>query len=1162
MKNSNTLFRIAFLFIILFTSKTFFAQTYDWENPAVFGINKEAAHASMMVYPDEEIALQYNWKNSPSYQSLNGQWKFSFLTNPLNTPENFSDKDFDDSSWKKIKVPSNWQLEGYGQPIYVNVDHPFTPNPPNVPKEGNETGLYRTEFELAEGLANYQASRKQVFLHFAGVQSAFYVWVNGQKVGYSEGSMTPAEFNITPYLQEGKNTLAVQVIRWSDASYLEDQDFWRMSGIFRDVFLWATPATHIRDFEVLTDLDENYQNATLNIDFALKNYLKKASSKGNLNVKLLDASSKIVLEKKLSFNTLNSEQETILSLSEKISNPKKWSAEQPNLYKLLFILEDENGEVLEVISSKVGFREVEIKNGQVLINGKAPYFKGVNRHEFDPITGRSIDEASMIQDIILMKQHNFNAVRTSHYPNQPRWYELCDEYGLYVIDEANLESHYLWQKRAESPVRKVEWKAPIVDRGISMVERDKNHACIVIWSMGNEAGNGENMQAMYDAIKAIDKAKRPIHYESRHIEYGTDKLTEGNLIEKVQTGQALIAWTTSLSGYDINSTMYPMPDEVMAMYEKDGKKRPLIICEYAHAMGNSTGFFKEYWDLFEQYPEMQGAFIWDWVDQGLEKKDENGNPYYVYGGDFGDTPNDGNFCLNGVVFPDRSPKPALQTVKKVQQFVKLEGKDLTKGEITVKNTYNFQNLNFLDLYWEVSESGKIIQKGTLGKMDIPAESSKDLKIPFQKLTLKAGKEYWLNVRLLVNDSLSWADSSYVLAWEQFKIPYEVPALPTLETQKLEKITLTDTESQYKIGNEGFEVIFDKATGQIQSLKYKNQDILKQGPMPNLWRAPTDNDQGTGVSPDPFLTYNATAWYEMGLDDLKNTAIEISAEQVSEQEIKVEVEGVLEGKASSYEYEITYRIFGNGDILVENELEVNPQVNALSWYLLLGSLGFLATLIILRRFLRKKKENRSKSILRRLGNISYYFILVLVIIAFGVSVWNFYRDYTFIDPLPKVGNQLKLTQEFDQMQWYGKGPHETYPDRQDGAMVGIYQGTVADQYVPYIRPQENGNKTQVRWLTLTNTDKLGLLVVGDTLNISAHQYDLKEFTKAKHTPDVKNTDEITLNIDYKQSGLGSESFYYHFMDWSLLKNREYKYQYRMSPIDLKKEDLEEKLGYDL
>jgi beta-galactosidase/beta-glucuronidase len=606
--------------------------------------------------------------------------------------------DYEISSWDSIPVPSNWQLEGHGMPIYANVSMPFESNPPSVPHEGNETGLYRHDFNL-----DTSWSQDKTILAFDGVQSAFYLWVNGIKVGYSQGSMTTAEFDVTPYIKTGENTLALQVIRWSDGSYMENQDFWRLSGVYRDVYLYRKPKTNFNDFQVVTDLDANYTNATLSVDVHLDN--ATANFEGNIQFLLLDQAGQEVVNE-----TTEYKQADVL-VNFPVQNPKKWTAETPNLYTLILNLKAEDGS-METVAKKIGFREVEIKNGQVLINGVAPLFKGVNRHEFDPYKGRALDEASMVQDVKLMKQYNFNAVRTSHYPNQTRWYELCDEYGLYVMDEANLESHDLWMNYNLSPVKFPEWKNAIVARGVAMVERDKNFASVVMWSLGNEAGYGPNLDAMGEAIRAIDESNRPIHYESKDIGIGLKEFQEANVIGKVKGGMMLMENMGGPANQEIGSTMYPMPDKAQENARAD-TLRPYIICEYAHAQGNSTGHFKQFWDIFEKNPTMQGGFIWDWVDQGLGKKDENGNEFYAYGGDFGDEIGDSNFCINGLIFPNREPHPALEEVKKVQQFVKFDVVDLKTATFNIINKYFHQNLDFTQLHWNLTASGENINAGSI-----------------------------------------------------------------------------------------------------------------------------------------------------------------------------------------------------------------------------------------------------------------------------------------------------------------------------------------------------------------------------------------------------------------------------------------------------------------
>jgi beta-galactosidase/beta-glucuronidase len=716
----------------------------DWENPAVFGRHKTPAHATLTPWPDEAGALSFDRDASPWRRLLNGDWRFHFLPGRIGAPEGFAAETFDDSGWDEIPVPSNWQLEGYGTPIYVNVRHPFPPDPPRVPRDPNETGLYRTRFEVPE---SWEGMR--VLLHFAGVQSAFSLWVNGESVGYSEGSMTPAEFDVTEHVRLGENVLAAEVIRWSDGSYLEDQDFWRLSGIYRDVVLLARPAAHIRDFEVVTDLDEEYRDARLSIEASVLSAASGPSGPMSLRARLRDGSGEVIVsETVLVAAGVSAGEERTLTIDARVAAPLKWSAETPHLYPLSLALLDENGAEVEVVSTRVGFREVEIRGGQVLVNGAPVYFKGVNRHEFDPVRGRAIEEDSMVRDIVLMKQHNFNAVRTSHYPNQPRWYELCDEYGLYVMDEANLESHYLWFHENRSPVKLPEWREAIVDRGVSMVERDKNHPSVVMWSLGNEAGMGDNMEAMAGAIRARDGSARAIHYESRDLGTSIREIQGGNLLGWYRIVQGM----RSQSPFDISSTMYPKPAEVVERMERDPDRRPVIICEYAHSMGNAGGHFARFWEVFEAHPRLQGGFVWDWVDQGLAKTAPDGEPFWAYGGDFGDEPNDGNFCLNGVVFPDRSPKPALEEMKKAQQPVEITAADadLARGAVTVKNTHRFRDLGFAALRWQLTDSGVVVEEGDLGRLHIPPQESRVVEVPFrQPDSALPGQEYWLNLSVVV-----------------------------------------------------------------------------------------------------------------------------------------------------------------------------------------------------------------------------------------------------------------------------------------------------------------------------------------------------------------------------------------------------------------------------
>ncbi|MEH0156169.1 glycoside hydrolase family 2 TIM barrel-domain containing protein [Limibacter armeniacum] len=1076
------------LYITLFNQLLMAQTTPDWETPTITGINKLPVHSSYIPYQDEVSALSRIRQNSNMVSMLNGTWKFKFLKNPDHAPEEFFKPDFNHSHWNDINVPSNWQLQGFGQPIYTNIVYPFPATPPFVPHNGNETGLYFRTFQVQQLQEN-----ERFVLHFDGVQSAFYVWVNGKEVGYSQDSMTPAEFDITSFLIEGENCISIKVIRWSDGSYLEGQDYWKLSGIFRDVYLLRTPEVFIQDFSVQTDLDKKYEDASLNLSIQLAN-LSATTFDGKIIAKLYAPDQSLEFEKEIDSKKVNSHQEVTLKLNRKIEKPIKWNAETPHLYTLtLTIVDDETP--FYSISTKVGFRQVEIKKGQLLINGQAIYIKGVNRHEFEPENGRAISEASMIKDILLMKQHNINAVRNAHYPNQSRWYELCDEYGMYVMDEANIESHYLWAYRNESPVKAPEWQQSILERGMAMFERSKNHACVIMWSLGNEAGNGPNMEDMAEWIKIKDTHSRPIHYEGRTIDYPIMQESEVGLLQSAQSLWAGLKWSQSLSGYDINSAMYPTIGRVQAMHKADSL-RPLILCEYAHAMGNSTGLFQDYWNLFEQHRTMQGGFIWDWVDQGLLKHDKKGNPYWAYGGDFGEKVHDGAFCLNGLVFPDRKPKPALQEVKKAHQFIKFEDFELEGQQVKIRNAYAFQDLSNFEFRWQLLENGKPIQKGLLQKLSLLPNESKRISIPFELPKNSLNSTYHLTISALLRADTPWADKGTEMAWEQFIIKQaEQQPLP-LDLNNIPELTSEDSGNLLLIGNDVFRLAFHKANGMISNFTYKGEKIMLAGPIVNLWRSPTDNDEGSQFNPDPRVQFHGPLWRKMGLDSLTLKKVEVETEKTSANSITLIVSGNLASKKVDYDLQTTYQIFGNGDIQIRNSLTRN----------------------------------------------------------------NFWSLST--PPLPKVGCQLYFSHDFDNIKWWGKGPQENYPDRQSGYKMGIYAAQVKELQVPYIRPQENGNRTHVNWATLTNSNGKGIMVIGKEMNISAHHYSIDNLSTANHLKDLKDGEFLTFNVDYKQSGLGSESFLYNFSKESLLKEKQYSWSFRISPIDLSTEKIEDKLKYQL
>ncbi|MFX1597326.1 MAG: glycoside hydrolase family 2 TIM barrel-domain containing protein, partial [Promethearchaeota archaeon] len=796
----------------------------DWENSEMIGQNKEPSHNTLIPYQDIESALTGKFESSQYYKSLNGNWKFNWVEKPSERPKNFYKKDFDVSNWKEIPVPSNWQLHGYGIPIYSNSKYPNSirlKNVPSIEHELNPVGSYRKDFVIPE---NWNG--REIFIHFAGVDSAFYLWINGKKVGYSQGSMTPAEFNITKLVEKGNNILAVEVYRYCDGSYLEDQDMWRISGIFRDVFLFSTDKIHIRDFFVHCDFDALYNNSILKIKAKIRNYTLDRFGNYIIEWKLLDSKNNIIGLDSLavkSFNLIENE-EIIIQMETMVEKPQKWSAETPYLYNILLLLKSPNGEVLEVEHCKYGFRKIEIKNSQIYINGVSIIFKGVNRHEFDPDYGRAIPYSRMIQDIEILKQNNINAVRTSHYPNHPKWYDLCDEYGIYVMNEANVESHGLRKKIPKSDPK---WTSAVVDRMVSMVERDKNHPCIFMWSLGNESGFGKNFIKMKEAALKIDNT-RPIHYE------GDYKLRVSDVFSTMYTTTKVLERFAQTKRGFIYSIVYPIRPKYY-------KKKPHILCEYAHVMGNSLGNFQEYMDIFEKYDICTGGFIWDYIDQGLRKLSDDGKEFWAYGGDFGDEPNDSNYCCNGILLPDRIPNPALYEVKKVYQNIKVYSLDLTNGLVKIHNKYNFINTNSLEIIWQLTANGYKIQEGDLQPIVINPGETKDVKIPFKRPDLKPNTEYYLLIKFTLSRDTLWAKKGYMVAWDQFKIPYKAPELPMIDIKSIPNIDLITSTEFFIIEGINFKITINRKTGTLDSYEFNGSNLISIPLVPNFWRAPIDND---------------------------------------------------------------------------------------------------------------------------------------------------------------------------------------------------------------------------------------------------------------------------------------------------------------------------------
>ncbi|WP_205783203.1 glycoside hydrolase family 2 TIM barrel-domain containing protein [Flagellimonas allohymeniacidonis] len=1015
------------------------------------------SRATSVSYENEEAALKAFRKESKRYKSLNGNWKFSWAPIPEKAPKNFFRKDFDDSDWNSIPVPSNWELQGYGTAIYTNIRYPFTPvNPPLVPDDNNPTGSYRTTFEIPEDWKEMQIS-----LQFGGVSSAFHVWVNGKHVGYGQDSMLSSEFDITPYIKEGENQLAVQVYRWSDGVYLEDQDHWRLSGIQRDVFITASPKVQLYDFFVKTELDEEYQDATLQIRPKIKVFNEQNIDGWQLEAQLFDDEGNPVLDQSLTkplkeiireyYNQRGKPKFGLLET--KIPNPKKWSAEHPNLYTLVFYLKDSVGSVKEYRSTKIGFRKVELKDGELFVNGVSVLLYGVNRHDHDPVNGKVVDEDLMLKDVLTMKQFNINAVRTSHYPNDPRWYELCDEYGIYVMDEANLETHQLGGFLSNQS----EWGSAFLERATRMVERDKNHPSIIFWSLGNESGSGPNHQAMAGWIKNYDNT-RFVHYEGAQTlnHSGKEFLKDPDYV-------------------DMMSRMYIPIDPMIEMANLQDDHRAVIWCEYAHSMGNSTGNLFKFWDAIRANKRMIGGYIWDWVDQGLLQKTKDGMPYYAYGGDMGDTKiNDKNFCLNGIVNPDRTPQPALWECKKIFQSIEVIDVNLGEGIIQVRNRHHFTNLDAFELIWKVQEDGTTIQSGEISSLDIAPKASMEIELPIKNPKVKAGKDYYLKVSFHLKDRTSWAPEKHEVAWEQFKLPYEIE-LQDASIEKMTPIKVNRTDTEITLSTDTFSVSFNQKTGELVSYTYKGSSMIVGGMIPHFWRPTTDNDRGGGRTPKKL-----SIWKEASeISEL----ISFKHDKINDQHHVIYVSYLL--AQSKLTLDVKYSIFADGTIRIENLCKVEKDAN--------------------------------------------------------------------LPILPKYGMQVQVAKGLDRFQWFGRGPHENYSDRNLGAAVGFYSESVSKDYQSYIRPQESGNKTDVRWFTLSNSQGKGLYVGGikTNLSVSAWPYSTKNIDEALHTYDLKPENYITLNIDLLQMGVGGDD------SWSMnalsheefrVPAKDYSYGFFIKPIE--------------
>ena len=1122
-------------------------QLPDWATPQVVERNKEPAHATLIPFADTLSALHGDRAASPYRQSLNGLWKFHLAPNPAGAPKYFFKPEFDVSLWDEVQVPGNWQLQGYDIPRYTNVQYPFPIDDKNtVPADDNPTGSYRYTFTLPDAWA-----RRQIFIHFEGVDSAFHLWVNGQSVGYSQGSRLPAEFQLTPYLKPGENVMAVQVYRWSDGSYLEDQDFWRLSGIFRHVYLWAAPPVHIRDFWVQTALDADYHDAELKIRAKIRNHTQQAVTDYRLQAMLYDAADNPVLAAPISAAlAVAADAETMLNLTQTVSNPDKWSAEFPNLYKLLLSLIDPVGNVIEIAQTRVGFREVTVQDGQIHINGTPILLKGVNRHEHDPDTGHVVSEDSMIRDIKLMKQHNINAVRTAHYPNDPRWYELCDEYGLYLYDEANIETHGVWDRLTKDSA----WQEAFMQRGIRMVEAHKNHPSIIVWSLGNESGYGPNHEALSDWIRRHDPT-RLVHYHPA---------------EDAPT-------------VDILGPMYPSVDRIIEMAQKPNETRPIVMCEYAHAMGNSNGNLKEYWEAIAAYQRLQGGFIWDWVDQGLRRTAETGEMWFAYGGDYGDSPNDYNFCINGLVSPDREPHPGLLEYKKVLEPVMVEAVDLEQGLIAVHNRYHFADLSHLAITWFVAEEGTVIQSGGLPVLQTPAGGKEQLEIPLASITPVPDKEYWLLITFSLASPTPWSAQGHEVAWAQFELPVSIPETPPVSDGSKSALLLTELDEVIKVTGRTFQLVMDRATGRLTSFEHLGKEFLHAGPALNIWRAPTDNDANTWG--DQRM---AIRWRQVGLHCLRESVLAVEVAQLDDQSVQLttrsvwradpdqisaapaENVGVLEqafGMLAQYLNEAEMRDLALKVGLNYDDLAGVTEVDKLRGVYTHAKqqAGLPELLQRVHAILSQPEKEVPSFVVHRLAEVAAQgnapeqtdsgsparFDCEIHYTIFGsglVEIETRVAPDDGLPPLPRIGLTMTLLSGYTHFTWYGRGPHESYADRKLSAKMGLFAGSVDEQYYPYIMPQENGNKTDVRWASLTDDTGQGLLVTGQpVLNVSVHHFTAQDLTEAQHTHQLIRRDEITCNLDFAQGGLGNGSCGPGVLAQYLLEPKPAQFKFQLKPI---------------
>lgn len=1032
-------------YFLLSVNIVLIAQSTEWQDPKFNQIHREPMHASYFAYESIDKSRNGSKEESSNFISLNGKWRFNWVKDATDRPMDFYKSDYNDKSWNLIKVPGMWELNGYGDPVYVNKGYAwkndYKSNPPIPPVENNHVGSYRREINIPDSWKD-----KDVFIHFGAVTSNIYLWLNGQFVGYSEDSKLEAEFNITKYLKSGKNLIAFQVFRWCDGTYFEDQDMFRYAGVSRDCYLYTRNQQRIEDLRINALLDNNYKSGLLSIEFDFSLEAHNCS----VVTELSDVSGKTIFTKKIS--VVNKDQK----LNFVVENPAKWTAETPNLYKLTAILKNEEGKVLEVIQNKIGFRTVEIKNYQLLVNGKPILIKGVNRHEMDPGTGSYVSKERMLQDIRIMKENNINAVRTCHYPDDSYFYDLCDQYGIYVVAEANIETHGMTAAGNKNPLAMDTLYAKThLERNQRNIQRNRNHPSVIVWSLGNESGDGENFAKCFSWIKGNDPS-RPVQYEG----------------------------TRKGKNTDIFCPMYYTYDECKK-YLDENPKRPLILCEYAHAMGNSVGVLKEYWSLVRKYPEFQGGFIWDYVDQSPRIKRPDGVSFYAFGGDFNPYDvSDSTFVNNGLINPDRIPNPHMTEVRRMYQSVWLESVDPDKNEMVISNENFFKDLSSYYVEWSVVLGGKIMESGLLTDINVKPQSKSRFKLPFYVNAYSGTEELLFNISFKLKRQENLLPAGYEIARNQFIIREFKQNEINVSEDKLihngDSLIIDDSNGSYlRIRMEGLAVDFNKKTGFLSKYSVMDKELIEQGTAlkPNFWRAATDNDRGAK------LTKEYAVW--------KNPDLKLSKFSYMSVKGVVSVEVIYDYESVSATVKLNYRINKAGEIMVTQKL----------------------------------------------------------IAGTGVQIPDMFR----------FGMELKMPVDYQNIHYYGRGPGENYSDRKSGTDIALYRQTVSEQAYPYIRVQETGTKSDVRWWNQLDMDGFGIhFIAQGAFSISALPYSIESMDPSNygsplHQYQLHKQNYVNVYIDLKQIGVGGEN------SWGRLPYSEYRlpykdYEFTFLMIPLKTKDL--------